>query len=222
MRLLIVEDDLEMAATIQEELQQFYAVDAVHDGAKGVYQAVTNQYDLIILDVALPDVSGVTVCTKLRERNIIAPILMLTGQAELEHKLAAFNAGADDYLTKPFSFAELKARSRALLRRHTDTFIADRLQIGDLEIDVAEHRVTRQGKDIYLRRKEFSLLEYLLRHRGQVVTRSMIIEHVWDDSTDPLSNTVDVHINHLREKIDRPFRHPVIQTVPGLGYRLDV
>lgn len=220
MKILIIEDDKDIAVSLQEGLSDSYAVDVTHTGNDGEFLAGVNDYDLIILDVMLPDSIGFDVCQRLREDDITVPILMLTGQADIDDKVKGLDAGADDYLTKPFSFAELSARVRALIRR-SPNYTDDQLQVRDLSIDVAKQEVQRQGKLIELRRKEFNLLEYLMRNSGNVVTREMILQHVWDSTADPMTNTVDVHMKWLRDKIDRPFDKALIKTVHGLGYKIE-
>ncbi len=221
MKLLIIEDDKQTAATIKDEMKDYYAVDVVHTGEDGEYQAEVNDYDVIIIDIRLPDKDGISVCKEIRKAGIKTPILMLTGSLETKNKVSALDSGADDYLTKPFKFAELLARIRALMRRNPNTLDSNVLSLGDLTLDITANRVQRKKKTIPLRRKEFSLLEYLMRNPERVITRTMILEHVWDSSVDPITNTVDVHINYLRDKIDRPFGTKLIKTVHGLGYKIE-
>jgi len=221
MKILLIEDDKQMAKTIKEGLKDYYVVDVAYTGENGDFQAQVNDYDTIIIDIVLPDIDGITVCKKIREAEIKAPILMLTGKTQVRDKVTALDAGADDYLTKPFSFAELLARVRALIRRNPDTLVSNKLSVGNLTLDVASKTVKRKGTKIPLRRKKFNLLEYLMRNQGIVVTRSMILEHVWDSETNPMTNTVDVHIKSLRDKVDRPFQKSLIKTVHGLGYKIE-
>lgn len=221
MKLLLIEDDKQTAKTIKEAMKDYYAVDVVYTGEDGDFQAQVNDYDTIIIDLVLPDINGVTVCKRIREAGIKTPILVLTGKAQVRDKVTALGAGADDYLTKPFSFAELLARVRALIRRNPDTLSSNKLFVGDLNLDVSSNTARRKGRKISLRRKEFSLLEFLMRNSGRVVTRSMILEHVWESETDPVTNTIDVHIKSLRDKVDRPFKKSLIKTVHGLGYKLE-
>lgn len=222
MKLLLIEDDKQTAKTIKEAMKDYYAVDAVYTGEDGDFQAQVNDYDTIIIDLVLPDIDGVTVCKRIREAGIKTPILVLTGKVQVRDKVTALDAGADDYLTKPFSFAELLARVRALMRRNPDTLSSNKLFVGDLNLDVSSNTARRRGRKISLRRKEFSLLEFLMRNSGRVVTRSMILEHVWESEIDPVTNTIDVHIKSLRDKVDRPFKKSLIKTVHGLGYKLEV
>jgi heavy metal response regulator len=220
MRLLLVEDDPNLGRFIQKGLQEErYAVDVAMDGEEGLSLATVNQYDLIILDIMLPKLDGLGVCRKLRADRKTTPVLMLTARETVEDRVAGLDTGADDYLTKPFAFAELLARVRALLRRGS-TLPSGRLQALDLELDPVSHRVWRAGQEIPLTNKEFALLEYLLRNTNQVLTRTAIIEHVWDIHYDSMTNIVDVHIRALRSKIDRNFPPPLIHTVRGVGYVL--
>ena len=221
MKVLVIEDDKQTAETIRDEMKDYYAVDVALTGEDGEYQASVNDYDVILVDLILPDINGITVCRKVREAGIKSPILILTGQTETKDKVAALDAGADDYLTKPFSFAELLARVRALMRRNPDTIPSNLLTTGELTLNVASNIVKHKQTIIPLRRKEFGLLEYLIRNKGLVLTRSMILEHVWESDTDPITNTVDVHINSLREKVDKPFGTSLIKTVHGLGYKIE-
>jgi len=223
MRILLVEDQSDLAEVLQTELKKQFSVDQAQDGKQALYLLELNEYDLIILDVGLPDMSGDSISTHLREAGNPTPILMLTGNDGVTDKVRSFEAGADDYLTKPFSMIELVARIRALLRRSRDAhFIPAVVNIGDLTVNMNNRQVTRAGKEIPLRRKEYDLLEYLVRHEGQVVTRGMILEHVWDSSAELFTNAVDVHIKHLRDKVDRPYETQLIKTVHGLGYKIEV
>lgn len=220
MRVLIVEDHGRMAELIERGLQEEgYAVDVVATGEDGVWMTAENEYDAILLDVMLPGADGFETCRRIRESGRWAPILMLTARDAVEDRVRGLDAGADDYLTKPFSFNELLARLRALLRRGA----AERpavLVAGDLTLDPAAHTVRRGGKRIDLTAKEFALLEYFLHHRGAVLSRTLIIEHVWDFAFEGDSNVVDVYVRYLREKIDRPFGRRSLETVRGAGYRL--
>jgi two-component system copper resistance phosphate regulon response regulator CusR len=221
MRILLVEDDPRMANVIARGLrEQSYAVDVAQDGNDGLYQSSINDYDLIVLDVLLPERDGFEVCRELRARGSATPILMLTARAAVDDRLTGFDAGADDYLTKPFSFRELLARIRALLRRdsrlHPDIF-----EIDDLTIDSASHRVSRADREIQLTAKEYALLEHLARNAGRLISRSEIAAHVWDDSFDPFSNTIEVYINRLRKKIDGSHPTKLLHTRRGEGYILE-
>jgi DNA-binding response OmpR family regulator len=219
MRVLIVEDEKKVASFIKKGLQQEgYAADAVHDGADAVQTALLFDYDLIILDLMLPSKSGLDVLREVRSKKPKLPVLVLTAKGAVGDKVAGLDAGADDYLIKPFAFAELSARIRALLRRGTRE--NTRLRVADLEMDTASREVRRAGQTVDLKLKEYALLEFLLRNVHRPVTRTMIVEHVWDIHFDSVSNVVDVHINSLRNKIDKGFQRPLIHTVRGVGYML--
>jgi len=222
MRLLLVEDDENIASLLKASLEsETFSVDWANDGEMGSYLCRTNEYDLVILDYALPKKDGKKVCSEVRESGKKMPIIMLTANANIESKIDLLNTGVDDYLTKPFSFQELLARIRALLRRpqllHSTT-----LQIGNLKLDTIKQKAARGKKLIYLTRKEFALLEYLMRHQSIVVSRGMIMEHVWDAESDPFSNTIEAHILNLRKKIDGKNKQKFIHTVPGRGYTIDL
>jgi DNA-binding response OmpR family regulator len=221
MRILLVEDEPRMASVIAKGLRAHtYAVDVAEDGEAALYQTSINDYDLIVLDVLLPKRDGFEVCRELRARGDATPILMLTARATIDDRITGFDAGADDYLTKPFSFRELLARIRALLRRDSQ-LRPDVLQLDDLTVDSASHRVYRASREIELTAKEYALLEFLARRAGQLVSRAEIAAHVWDDSFDPFSNTIEVYMNRLRKKIDE--EHPVklLHTRRGEGYILE-
>ena len=222
MRILLVEDDARVASFIRRGLrEEQYTVDVASDGEKALFLAQTGEYDLIILDILLPKRNGLEVLRTLRGDKVTAPVLMLTAKDELRDKVEGLNAGADDYLTKPFGFDELLARVRALLRRRGD-LVPTVLRAADLELDVLRHRITRGGKELVLTSREFELLEFLLRHPNQIVTRTMLAEHVWEHDFDPLSNVIDVHIARLRRKIDEGFAPKLLETVRGRGYILQV
>jgi two-component system copper resistance phosphate regulon response regulator CusR len=219
MRILVVEDDKKVASFLRRGLtEESYAVDVAHDGETGAHQAEAFDYDAIILDLMLPRLSGAEVLQRLRAKKPDVPVLLLTAKGSVEDRVAGLNLGADDYLVKPFAFAELSARLRALLRRGTRE--STRLQIADLSVDLTTRTVTRAGRKLELSSKEFALLEFLLRNARRPVTRTMIIEHVWDLHFDSLTNVVDVYINYLRNKIDKSFSQPLIHTVRGVGYML--
>lgn len=221
MRILVVEDEPRMANVIARGLrEQSYAVDVAPDGINGLYQASINDYDVIVLDVLLPHRDGYEVCRELRQRGNTTPVLMLTARATVDDRITGFDAGADDYLTKPFSFRELLARIRALLRRDSQ-LRPDVLEIADLVVDSASHRVVRANKEVQLTAKEYALLEYLARRRGQLVSRAEIAAHVWDDSFDPFSNTIEVYMNRLRKKIDGDHATKLLHTRRGEGYILE-
>jgi two-component system OmpR family response regulator len=220
MRALVVEDESKMAALIRRGLQEEgYAVDVASTGEDGAWLGNENDYDVILLDAMLPDIDGFEVCRQLRVAGRWSPVLMLTARDGVQDRVAGLDAGADDYLTKPFSFDELFARIRALLRRgpsERPTVLA----AGDLVLDPAKRRVTRGTATIDLTPKEFAMLELFLRHPGQALTRTRILEHVWDFAYEGDSNVVDVYVRYLREKVDRPFGRRSIETVRGVGYRL--
>jgi two-component system copper resistance phosphate regulon response regulator CusR len=219
MRVLIIEDEEKVAEFIRKGLQQEgYAVDVVRDGEEGAYQGENFDYDAVILDLMLPKLPGLEVLKKIRARHLNLPVLILTAKGSVEDKVTGLDRGANDYLVKPFAFAELSARVRALLRRGAQESTI--LRLADLEMNTATRTATRAGRKIDLKLKEFSLLEFLLRNARRTVTRTMIIEHVWDIHFDSVSNVVDVHINSLRNKIDRGFTPVLIHTVRGVGYVL--
>ena len=210
-----------MAQVIAKGLREHsYAVDVAEDGNAALYQTSINDYDLILLDVLLPGRDGFEVCRELRARGDARPVLMLTARATVDDRITGLDAGADDYLTKPFAFRELLARVRALLRREPQ-LRADQFQLDDLVVNSASHRVTRAEREIELTAKEYALLEYLARHAGRLVSRAEIAEHVWDDSFDPFSNTIEVYVNRLRKKIDEDHSVKLIHTRRGEGYLLE-
>ena len=222
MRVLIVEDELRMATLLRRGLEEEgYVVDVTGDGAEGQWMAQERAYDVILLDAMLPSVDGFEVCARLRRAGVWSPIVLLTAREAVADRVAGLDSGADDYLTKPFAFSELLARIRALLRRGTSERPSV-LETGDLTLDPATHRVTRAGTDVELTAKEFALLEMLMRHPGQVLSRDRILEHVWDFAYVAGSNVVDQYVGYLRRKIDRPFGRDDIETVRGSGYRLRV
>ena len=222
MRLLLVEDQPKVAGFIRRGLEEeHYAVDVVSKGQDALDLARVQTYDLVILDLMLPDISGIEVCRELRGEGLSVPVLMLTARDALDDKVSGLDAGADDYLTKPFAFPEFLARVRALLRRR-DEVKTTKLQIADLVLDTATHEVTRAGSSIQLASKEYAVLEYLMRHAGRVVTRTMMLEAVWGYDFNPGSNVVDVYIRYLRRKLDDPYPVKVFETIRGTGYRLRV
>jgi two-component system OmpR family response regulator len=219
-RVLVVEDDVKMAALLRRGLaEEGHAVDVARKGDDALWMAEAADYDVIVLDVMLPRADGFEVCTRLRERGVWAPVLMLTARAAVEDRIAGLDAGADDYLPKPFSFAELLARLRALARRGASERPAV-LEVGGLRLDPAARRVWRDGSEVHLSAKEFSLLETFMRRPGQVLSRYRLLEHAWDYGYESRSNVVDVYVRYLREKIDRPFGRASLETVRGVGYRL--
>jgi two-component system OmpR family response regulator len=219
-RILVVEDELKMASLLRRGLlEEGHAVDIARTGDDALWMAGATEYDAVVLDLMLPGIDGIEVCRLLRERELWAPVLMLTARDAVEDRVAGLDAGADDYLPKPFSFAELLARLRALVRRGA----AERpsvLEVGDLRLDPATHRVWRGDREIRLSGKEFALLETFMRRPGQVLSRYQLLEHGWDYGYENRSNVVDVYVRYLREKIDRPFGRASLETVRGVGYRL--
>ncbi|MGH7233585.1 MAG: response regulator [Nitrospiraceae bacterium] len=221
MRILLVEDDTDLGEFVRKGLkEERYVVDLAADGEEGLNLAGENPYELIILDIMLPKIDGLTLCRRLRANGNRTPILLLTARDSIQDKVSGLDTGADDYLTKPFAFVELLARVRALLRRPGPQHLA-RLKVADLEMDTAARRVWRAGKEIILTNKEYTLLEFLLRNKNRVLTRTAIIQHVWDLNYDPMTNIVDAHIRALRGKMDRDFAPPLITTVRGAGYMLE-
>ena len=220
MRILIVEDDAALASFIRKGLEaEHYAVDASPDGEQGRAMALEFDYDLLILDLNLPGADGLSILKNLRQRKPSLPVMILTARSRVEDRVQCLDMGADDYLMKPFSFLELAARARALLRRcHLPSESV--LAVRDLRLDRVERRVERSGRRIDLTTKEFALLEYLMRNAGKVVSKTMILSHVWEYNFDPQTNVVDVLVSRLREKIDRPFEKKLLHTVRGVGYVL--
>lgn len=220
MRILLVEDDRKVASFIRKGLtEEGYAVDVAHDGEAGLFMGLDRLHDVIVLDVMLPGKPGFQVLRELRQAKVITPVLLLTARDAVEDKVQGLDAGADDYLTKPFAFAELLARVRALLRRGKAAQ-APALQVADLILDPAARTVKRGGGTIPLTNREFALLEYFLRNPGRVLTRTMIAEHVWDYSFDAGTNVIDVYVNYLRKKVDAGREPKLIHTVRGVGYVL--
>ncbi len=224
MRVLVVEDEHKIAGAIKRGLEQeSFAVDVAYDADEGLSSALTGDHDVIILDRMLPGlIEGVDICKEIRAEGLHTPILMLTAKDRIDDRVAGLNAGADDYLIKPFAFEELLARVRALMRRPQDN-LGNELRIDDLKLDTTSFAVTRGGKDISLSSKEYALLEYLLRNQNRVLTKNSIIDHVWDYDADILPNTVEVYMGYLRNKIDKPFSGPnLLHTVRGFGYKMSI
>ena len=216
MRILLVEDEKKLSDVVKKGLiEEGYAVDQAFNGEEGLYLAESESYDVIVLDIMLPKIDGMTVCKELRKKGIVIPVLMLTAKTRVEDKVTGLNVGADDYLTKPFEFIELKSRVHALIRRSSQKPVSV-ISIGDIEIDTVKHIVKKKGKEIELTAKEFAILEFLARHKDEVVTRTQIMEHIWDYNFEGLSNVVDVFIASLRKKM----KGKVIKTVHGVGYKL--
>lgn len=224
MRILIVEDEQKIAQAIKKGLEQeSFAVDLAYDGIAGYDLAVTEDYDLIILDRMMPKMAGMQLCQNLRKEKIFTPILMLTALGQVDDRVAGLNCGADDYLVKPFAFDELLARIRALTRRPKKVVVnGSILEIGDLVLNTVNFQVTRAGKKIKLSKREFALLEYMMRHPDQILTKDKIIAHVWNFDADVLPNTVEVYIGYLRNKIDKGFKNKkaLIKTIRGFGYKI--
>lgn len=221
MRILVVEDDSEVAAYVAKGLAEHaHTVDTVADGRDGLHRADTEAYELLIVDRMLPGLDGLAIVQTLRQRGDHTPVLFLSALADVDDRVKGLRAGGDDYLTKPFAFSELEARIEVLARRTLPEGPQTVLRAGDLEMDLMARTVHRGAKEIELQPREFRLLEFLLRHAGQVVTRTMLLEHVWDYHFDPQTNVIDVHISRLRAKIDRGFDEPLLHTVRGAGYRL--
>jgi DNA-binding response OmpR family regulator len=223
MRILLIEDEHKIASSIAKGLEQeTYAVDVCYDGTSGYDMAIGEEYDLIILDRMLPGMDGIAIVRKLREEKIHTPVLMLTAKGQLDDRVEGLNAGADDYLVKPFAFVELLARIKALSRRPKQA-VSPELSIADLTLNTLNYEVKRAGKPIRLSSKEYALLEFLMHHQNTIITKDKIINHVWNYDADVLPNSVEVYIKHLRDKIDVPFDSPhLIHTIRGFGYKLSV
>ena len=219
MRILVVEDDTKVADFIAKSFEQEgHAVDVAYDGQTGADQATNLEYDIVVLDLMLPKLSGFDVITRIRSRKQRLPVIMLSAKGEVDDRITGLDKGADDYMTKPFAFTELSARVRSALRR--GVIESTKIVVADLELDSATRIVTRAGERIDLRAKEYALLELLMRNAHRPLTRTMIIEHVWDIHFDSVTNVIDVHINSLRNKIDKRFTPPLIHTIRGVGYQL--
>jgi DNA-binding response OmpR family regulator len=220
MKILVVEDEHKIANSIKQGLEQEnFIVDVAYDGTEGYDLAVSEEYDIIILDRLLPEIEGVKLIKKIRVKDIHTPVLFLTAKGQIEDRVEGLNAGADDYLAKPFAFSELLARVRALGRRPKNT-ISSTLVLDDLSLDVNTYEVKRNGRVIQLSNKEFSLLEYLMRHPRQIIKKDQIIRQIWNYDADVLPNSVEVYIKHLRDKIDKGFERKLIHTIRGFGYKL--
>lgn len=221
MRILLIEDDRQMADYLRKALAEAGAVvDQTADGRDGLLQAASGDYDVLVVDRMLPGLDGLGIVRTLRASGNTTPVLFLSALGEVDDRVDGLRAGGDDYLTKPFAFSELHARVEALLRRGSGDAPATRLRVADLEMDLLKREVTRAGRPIQLQPREFRLLECLMQHAGQVVTRTMLLEQVWDYHFDPQTNVIDVHISRLRGKIDKDFEQPLLQTVRGAGYMI--
>jgi two-component system OmpR family response regulator len=220
-RLLLVEDDGKLARAVARGLRhEGYAVDVVGDGDAALMQAAVYAYDAVVLDVMLPERDGLEVCRLLRERGCRSPVLMLTARVRVADRIVGLDAGADDYLPKPFDFGELLARLRALLRR-APSERRPRLEVGDLVVDPATHAVSRGGSTVELTAREFAVLEFMARHPGEVISRTRLLEHVWDENYLGSTNIVDVYVGYLRRKLELPFSRPLIRTIRGVGFALE-
>jgi DNA-binding response OmpR family regulator len=224
MHILVVEDEKRLAFLLRRVLlEERHVVDLAHDGDKGLELALSDTYDIVVLDVMLPGLDGMEICRQMRDERIMTPVLMLTARGAVEDRVTGLNVGADDYLTKPFAMEELLARINALLRRRDRRFSeSNQLTVGDLTLDLLRHEAQRAGRLIELTAKEFALLEYLMRHTGQALTRTQIIDAVWRYDLEALSNVVDIYIHYLREKIDQGSARRLIKTVRGVGYKIEV
>lgn len=221
-RILIIEDEPGIALALYTSLSKAaYLVDTAKTGSSGLRKAAAKKFDIVLLDLGLPDMSGLTICRQLRSNGLEAPIIILTAEGSVRSKVSLFDAGANDYITKPFSAEELQARIRACLRPALKDTTIPKLVVGNLVLNADTRAVERDGKTIQLRRKEFAILEYLMQHAGSAVTRSHLLKHAWDGDEAGWTNTIDVHIKHLRDKVDRPFATNLILTIHGVGYKLD-
>jgi DNA-binding response OmpR family regulator len=221
MRVLVVEDDKKIASFVVKGLKEAgFAVDHADNGSDGLQRALNQSYDAAVIDLMLPKLDGLSIIERLRLQKILTPVLILSAKRSVDDRVKGLQTGGDDYLTKPFSFSELLARVQALIRRASREAEPTRLEVGDLTIDLLKRDVIRGGSNIELQPREFALLEYLMRNAGRVVTKTMIIEHVWGYDFDPLTNIVDVLVSRLRQKVDRDFEKKLIQTYRGVGYAL--
>jgi len=221
MRILVVEDDKKIAAFVMKGLKEAgFAVDLAIDGEDGLHQALTAPYDAAIIDIMLPKLDGLQLIEELRRQNINTPVLILSAKRSVDDRVRGLQKGGDDYLTKPFAFSELLARVQALIRRASGTVEPTSLMVGDLSMDLLSRKVLRSGRQFDLQPREFALLEYLMRNAGRVVSKTMIMEHVWDYAFDPATNVVEARICRLRDKIDKGFDRKFIHTIRGVGYVL--
>jgi heavy metal response regulator len=223
MRILLVEDDVKIASFVTKGLRQAgYAVDHAADGEEGLHLSLTEPYDTAIIDIMLPKVDGLSIIERMRREKVNTPVIILSAKRSVDDRVKGLQTGGDDYLTKPFSFSELLARVQGLIRRASRGMDSVQLKVGDLSVDLFSREVTRGEKKIELQPREFSLLEYLMRNAGRVVSKTMILEHVWDYSFDPQTNVVDVLVSRLRNKVDRDYEKKMIHTIRGVGYVLKV
>lgn len=222
MHVLIIEDDSAVAEFVVTGLTNAgYQVQHASEGKTGLEMALSGQFDLLVVDRMLPFVDGLSIIESVRAKEITTPVLILSALGEVDDRVKGLKVGGDDYLAKPFAFEELQARVEALLRRHETNVAQTKLKVADLEMDLLAHKVVRAGQTLNLQPREYRLLEYLMKHAGQVVTRTMLLENVWDYHFDPQTNVIDVHISRLRQKIDKDFDRPLLSTVRGAGYRLN-
>lgn len=222
MKILVIEDNPRLSDRIKRQLQKWYIVEVVHSGAEGIQFVSSDTFDLVLLDLGLPDMPGLEVCKHIRDISVDIPILVVTGVDTTLSRVELLDTGADDYITKPFDPPELIARINALARRRNRSPSSALITIGDLTIDQAARKVIRSGEEITLRRKEFDILEYLALNRGRVMSRQMIINHAWSSTSASWVGSVDVHIKQLRDKVDKPFSYPLIQTSYGVGYMVEI
>jgi two-component system OmpR family response regulator len=223
MRILLVEDDLKIASFVVKGLKEAgFAVDHAQDGEEGLYMALSEPYDATIIDIMLPKLDGLSLIEELRRKKINTPIIILSAKRSIDDRVKGLQTGSDDYLTKPFAFSELLARVQALIRRSSRTAEPTSVTVGELSVDLLKREVTRSGTKIELQPHEFALLEYLMRNAGRVVSKTMILEHVWDYNFDPQTNVVDVLVCRLRNKVDRDFDNKMIHTIRGVGYVLKI
>lgn len=221
MRILLVEDDIKIASFISKGLKEFgFATDHAEDGVDGLHLGLNEPYDAAIIDIMLPGLDGLSLIEELRNKGVTTPIIVLSAKRSVDDRIRGLQIGGDDYLTKPFSFSELLARVQALIRRSSKTSESNRFTIKDLSMDIITREVTRSDRKIELQPREFSLLEYLMRNKGRVLSKTMILEHVWDYNFDPQTNVVDVLVCRLRNKVDKDFEHKLIKTIRGVGYVL--
>ena len=223
MHILVVEDEQRLAYLLRRVLlEERHTVDVAHDGNSGLDLALSDTYDVVILDIMLPGIDGIEVCRQMRAERIMTPVLMLTARGSVEDRVTGLNVGADDYVVKPFAMEELLARINALLRRRDQRFDDNpRLAVADLTLDLVSHEARRDGRVIELTAKEFALLEYLMRNQGRALTRTQIVDSVWRYDMEALSNVVDIYIHYLRDKVDQGFSRPLIKTVRGVGYKIE-
>ena len=223
MRILLVEDDLQIASFIMKGLKQAgFVIDHAIDGEDGLHMALYEPYDAAIIDIMLPKLDGLTLIEELRRKKVDTPVIILSAKRSIDDRIKGLQTGSDDYLTKPFSFSELLARVQALIRRATRATEPTRLSVGDLSMELLKHEIFRAGKKIDLQPREFSLLEYLMRNTGRVVSKTMILEHIWDYDFDPQTDVVDVLVCRLRSKVDRDFDEKMIHTIRGVGYVIEI